>query len=357
MRVPLHHDVRVIGQPHRALLGQLSVAVLHQHLVPLLVDGAARLEQVPDAHRLYRILGLEFPCQVVAGHEVAQARVEGRDVVVLQVDLDEGLPVVGAGVQLDVPEHHALEIQRGRGSHARQVGGDVAAVVLEQQAVPLAQRVALQVQAGVLSKVRSTQQAAETALGILAAVVGPAVQWTDDIAAAVALCALAQIATALEHHRLAVAADVGHQFHPVGGAHQGTTFTFLGQGKVVAQFGHRVRMPHVAGSALKNRCLFPAEQCLVEVAGNRKLAFGLLQLKTQIRHGGLDLKTPPMKGQGEALERVNGLRGKGGSAASLRAFEARQLNKEKRARILPRGLTVRPGAFGASRPGQPWCQL
>lgn len=45
-----------------------------------------------------------------------------------------------------------------------------------------------------------------------------------------------------------------------------------------------------------------------------------------------------MKGQGEALERVNDrCAGMGESAASLRALAARQLNKKKRERIVPRG--------------------
>ncbi|MCY1535279.1 hypothetical protein D9M68_706760 [compost metagenome] len=61
---------------------------------------------------------------------------EGPDVVVLQIDLDEGLPVVVALVQFDVVQHHALEIERRARAHVRQVGLDVAAVVLEQQAVP-----------------------------------------------------------------------------------------------------------------------------------------------------------------------------------------------------------------------------
>jgi hypothetical protein len=311
VRVPLHHDVRVVGQPHRALCRQLAVAVLHQHLMPLLVGGAARLEQVLDAHGLDRVLGLEFPLQVVAGHEVAQAGVEGHDVVVLQIDLDEGLPVVVAGVQLDVAQHHAFEAQRGRWTHVRQVGVDVAAVVLEQQAVPFPQRVALEVGTGVVREVRGAQQGAQLAASRLAAAVGPAVQGADDMATAVTLGVLAQVAATLEHHGLAVAADVGNEFDAVGGAHQRTSFTFLRQGEVVAQLGNRVHVPHVAGPVLKDRFKFPAEQCLVEVAGNRQLACGLLQLKTQIRHGGPDLKTPPMKGQGEALERVNDLRGMG----------------------------------------------
>jgi len=117
----------------------------------------------------------------------------------------------------------------------------------------------------------------------------------------VALAVLAQIAAAVQHDGLAVATDVGNQFHPLRCAHQRATFLFLGQRVVVADVRNGIGVPHIAGPALKDRFEFPLEQRLVEVAGNRKLAFGLLELKTQIRHGGPDLKTPPMKGQGEAL--------------------------------------------------------
>jgi hypothetical protein len=39
--------------------------------------------------------------------------VEGADVVVLQIDLDEGLPVVVALVQFDAVEHVAGEVEVG----------------------------------------------------------------------------------------------------------------------------------------------------------------------------------------------------------------------------------------------------
>ncbi len=181
MRIPLDHDVRVVGQPDRAALWQPAFAVLQQHLVPLAVDVRARLAEAGrHAHRLHRVLAPELPLQVVTGDEVAQAGVEGADVVVLQVDLDEGLPVVVALVQFDVIEHVAVERQVLGGGHAGQVGGDVAAVVIEQQTVPLAQRVVAEVQAGVALEVRCAQQLA-------AAGIGPAVDGADDVAARMAL--------------------------------------------------------------------------------------------------------------------------------------------------------------------------
>ena len=54
---------------------------------------------------------------------------ERADVVVLEVDLDEGLPVVVALVQHDAVEHVAGEVEVGARAEPRQLGGDVAAVV------------------------------------------------------------------------------------------------------------------------------------------------------------------------------------------------------------------------------------
>jgi len=191
--------------------------------------AAAALLQVLHAHGLHRILGLEGPAQVVAGHEMTQPGVERHHVVVLEVHLDEGFPVVVALVQLHMPKHHALEVELADLLEASQVGADVAPVVLEQQAVPLAQRVALQVQAGVVRKVRCAQQLAKALprLGRAAAVVGPAVQRADDVAAGVATATLLQVAAALEHHGLPVAADVAHQFHALRGAHQSPALAFV----------------------------------------------------------------------------------------------------------------------------------
>src|SRR5437868_6164202 len=106
----------------------------------------------------------ELPAQVVAGDEAAQPRMERADVVVLEVDLDEGLPVVVALVQLDAVEGIAVEIEVEAGTDPSEVGGDIASaavgVLLEQEPVPLVQRVVVQVEAGVLLEVRRADQRA-----------------------------------------------------------------------------------------------------------------------------------------------------------------------------------------------------
>jgi len=187
---------------------------------------------------------------------------EGAHVVVLQIDLDEGLPVVVALVQLDAVERVALKAQVLARPHLGQIGGNVPAVVFKEQAVPFAQLVVVEVQAGVVRKVRRTQQ---FALGR----VGPAVQGADDVAARMALALRLQVATVLQHHGLAVAADVGNQFDlALGIANERAALFFLGQGVVVACVGHGEPMAHVTGALLEEDFQFTLEQRLVEVTGN-----------------------------------------------------------------------------------------
>ncbi len=271
MRIPLDHDVRVVGQPDRAALGQPAFAVLQQHLVPLAVDVRARLAEAGrHAHRLHRVLAPELPLQVVTGDEVAQAGVEGADVVVLQVDLDEGLPVVVALVQFDVIEHVAVERQVLGGGHAGQVGGDVAAVVIEQQTVPLAQRVVAEVQAGVALEVRCAQQLA-------AAGIGPAVDGADDVAARMALAFGQQVAAPAQHDGLAVAAAVGDQLDlALRVAQQRAPAGFLRQHEIVVGFGYRQRVPHVARAGLEEQLLFALVQRRIEIGMDGKLTCRLL---------------------------------------------------------------------------------
>jgi hypothetical protein len=251
--------------------GSLPLAVLQQHLVPLAVHVRAGLAEAGrQAHGLHRVLAPKLPLQVVAGDEVAQAGVEGADVVVLQVDLDEGLPVVVALVQLHVVEHVAVERQVTGNGHAGQVGSDVAAVVLEQQAVPLAQWVVAQAQAGVALEVGRAQQLA-------AAGIGPAVDRADDVAARMALALGLQVAAATQHDGLAVAAAVGDQLDlALCVAHQCAPARLLGQHEVVMGLGHGQRVAHVARPGLEEQLLFALEPRLVEVGMDGKLTCRLL---------------------------------------------------------------------------------
>jgi hypothetical protein len=49
---------------------------------------------------------------------------------------------------------------------------------------------------------------------------------------------------------------------------------------VVASVGNREFVSHIAGASLEEGFQFALEQRLVEIAGNRELASGLLELKT-----------------------------------------------------------------------------
>ena len=193
---------------------------------------------------------------------MAQTGVEGADVVVLQIHLDEGFPVVVAVVHLHPVQRITAEVQRLARAHVGQVGGDVAAVVFKQQAVPGTQRVVFEVQARVLGKVRRAQQLA-------AGGVSPAVHRTHDVArGAGGIVGGVQVAAPLEHHGLAVPAYIRDQLHPLGGAHQGPALALLGQGRIVAQLGHAQFVPHIAGPALKDGRHLALKQRRVKVAGN-----------------------------------------------------------------------------------------
>ena len=53
MRIPLHHDVGVVGKPNSAIFGNGALTVLHELLLPAFVDRAAGLAQtIGNAHRL-----------------------------------------------------------------------------------------------------------------------------------------------------------------------------------------------------------------------------------------------------------------------------------------------------------------
>ena len=173
------------------------------------------------------MVAAELPFQVVAADEAAQSWVERPDVVILQVDLDEGLPVVGALVQVHLVEHVAREIEISPRSDMAELGLDVTTVVLEHHAVPGSGGVVVEVQAGVVVEQRRTEQLALQ-------VVGPAVQRADDLASGTP----SHLTASAQHQRLAVSADVGDQFHALRRAHQGPALALLGQCIKIAHLRH-----------------------------------------------------------------------------------------------------------------------
>ena len=147
-------------------------------------------------------------------------------------------------MQLNVVERKARKIQLGAWPQGLELTVNVAAIVLKQQTIPLLQRVVVEVQAGVMGKMRRAQQLAT-------GVVGPAVQGADDVAASTAWGLVLQIAPAFEHDGLAVATHVGHQLDALGRVHQSAAPLLLRQGQVVARVGHTQAVAHITGAALK----------------------------------------------------------------------------------------------------------
>jgi hypothetical protein len=73
-----------------------------------------------------------------------------------------------------------------------------------------------------------------------------------------------------------VAADIGDEFDAAGRAQQRAPLALVGQGEVVAGFRDRQFVPHIAGPVLEDELHLALEERRVEIAGNGKLACGLL---------------------------------------------------------------------------------
>ena len=98
---------------------------------------------------------------------------ERHDVVVLEVDLDEGLPVVIALVDLDAIEHVAGEIEVARALSSARSRRDVARPS-NSRPFQLCSGVRPQVEARLVGEMRRAEQLALQ-------VVGPAVDRADDV--------------------------------------------------------------------------------------------------------------------------------------------------------------------------------
>ena len=132
--------------------------VIQQSFVPAFIHRAAGLAQaVGHAHGLHRKMFAHLPLQIFTGDKVAQSGMERADMVVLEVNLDKGFPVVVAYVHFHMVERVAREIELLVRAECCHVGSDITSVGLEQHAVPFLERVVLQVQARIVLKMRRTQ--------------------------------------------------------------------------------------------------------------------------------------------------------------------------------------------------------
>ena len=305
MRVPLDHDVGVIGQPDGPVFRGLSVAIRQQCVMPFSIGRRPGFrERIVRTDGLHRVVIAEFPVQLLAADELAQARVKRADVVVLEVDLDEGLPVVVALVQLHAVEHVAVEAELAARGDRAQVGRNVATIGFEHQPVPALRLVVVEVQARVVVEVRRTDQLAVQ-------IVGPAVQGADDVASC--------IAAALQHDRLTMPADVGNQLDAARGAHQRAALAFVRQRVVVADVRHREFMPQIAGPVLKDQLHLATKQVVVEIGRYAELRAASLQSfkgDAQVGHDPQDLQKPmsnrPHQTERGGQDADRGARGCGG---------------------------------------------
>ena len=78
-----------------------------------------------NAHRLHRKPVAELPAELVARHELPEPRMERDHVIVLEIDLDEGFPVVMTVVRFDVIEHVAREIEVGPSGDRGQIAANI----------------------------------------------------------------------------------------------------------------------------------------------------------------------------------------------------------------------------------------
>lgn len=260
-----------------AALGYSAAAVEMIHAyslvhddMPCMDDDALRRGKATVHVQYDEATALLVAAQVTAIDQTAQSRMKRLDVVVLEIHLDETLPVVVALVHFDVVEHVTGKIEFLRDREVFHDGGDVDAIAFEQQPVPVLQGRLRQVQARGFAEMRRADQRTLE-------VVGPAMQRADDVGG---------IAAAIEHLGLTMSAHVGQQFDAVLVADQHAAFVFPGQRGEVAGVGHHEFVAGVARAAAEQLVGFLLQQRLVEINGHRQLRIRARELGeiSQIGH-------------------------------------------------------------------------
>jgi len=119
VRVPLHHDVGVVSEPNGTEGWWIALAIAQDLVMPTRIGRSSWLAQaLMDTNGLYRKPRAEFPGEIVTRNKLSKSRVERYNVVVLQIDLDKGLPVVGALVNLDVVKAIIFKVEVLASFHA-----------------------------------------------------------------------------------------------------------------------------------------------------------------------------------------------------------------------------------------------
>src|SRR5439155_20048589 len=99
--------------------------------------GSGLGQPVIDTDRLHRIALAKLPVQVVASDKLPESRMKRSNVIVLEIHLDERLPVVVALVDLHPIQHVAVLVQRRGNPDALEITSNVA-LPIEKQSVPMA---------------------------------------------------------------------------------------------------------------------------------------------------------------------------------------------------------------------------
>ena len=117
-----------------------AIAGIAHRFVPFVVScGTGFCERVFYADGLYGVMLAEFPSQIVAIDEVAETRMERLDVVILQINFDEGFPVQVILFDFNLVENVVAEVDVLSEPQIRQIVRDVALAV-EQHTAPVLQR-------------------------------------------------------------------------------------------------------------------------------------------------------------------------------------------------------------------------
>ena len=164
------------------------------------------------------------------------------------------LPVVVALVDLDAVEHEAGRSRSAGHRCPARSRADVAHAV-EQQAVPVRELRAAEIEAWLVLEMRRAKEPATK-------VVGPAVDRADDVG---------RVATALQHDRLPVPADVGDEFDAGRIADQGLRVVAQFECAVVAGIRDDQLVADVAGRPREQQSLLGGKDRRIAVPGDGEL--------------------------------------------------------------------------------------
>src|SRR5688572_4253331 len=255
MRIPLNHEVGEVGEPDCAVARRITFTIAQHLVVPPAIDAAPGTgERVLDSAPLHAVPLAELPIEIRYVDKVPEARMIRLDVVILEIDLDEGFPVARVFVGLHPVKHESRKIELMRKAKRGEIETDVAAP-REQQPVPAGEWRPGKVEAGITGKMRCAEKLA-------AQVVRPAMERADDIP---------HRATPFEDDRLPVAADVRQQLDALIAVDQRFGMSEPVERLIIADVGHHQLVSDVARTRVEQQPLFEFVEPGIEIPVDRKL--------------------------------------------------------------------------------------